>query len=1161
MDKLFLAVFALNENFPFQLFLPTKPIPMKFSLYRSSLLTIVSLGMLSLSPLAAETEAPNEHVLYSYKKAAPLLDGVISGDSAWDTTQAAVDFLTLTTGTPASNATEVRALWNDEGIVFGVTAHTPADYTPLSTHSEPSKNDNIEIWLRLRPDAEVWQQLIIDASGQTSAYISINGNASSTDFDFEAVTSSFKGGWSAEIAIPFASLGLTKPENNAVTGFAVHRIDHSVSPLELSSWASLKRFNETAKFPQLIFSSDWEISPELAYWNNGRANEKLLRRTQVSAAKILATDSPSTEAPKYTLWKYNVAPLTDERRKRHASLETMGLYGNDVYWSGYKNLKDVAPEFYEVAIGLNVALVALSKMEEQSLQLQRAEFYATQDTGEAQAGSPVSLTEVMDELDAIYNLYGSAFDNEWDVPALDGLAGRLATLQEKIASQAGALESRLTALQDRLQKKDPWTPANLRLAADEIPRDKSGTPNGIYHTLYAAFPFQEPIKILWDRWDSTNIDWTRTLPDSDGKGDFQFPLMTKYVDFIQKTSPPGMKVSYHMLFGSYYAMPFPGWLEQKAIEDPDMLLTSSDGLQVESRKVGPESKVLNDGMNINHPFIQEYASASVEALAKRFGKDTAYVVAGWEDNNILHIPGVSSGKGYRTVGYNPTGKAAFREYLAKRYKDIGELNAKWKTDYASYSVIEPPADKWLAPSSDASGLTYEWERFSRMNHLAYSRLLKAAYKKGSPDTPVMIDDSHFLANGNLYWVVKEDVADIYSYHWTPANEDAHWAFLDRLSNRFGKTMGYYENYYAMNSSRVMDDEIKSRAALREFFWRLYTRGNRYIAWWLTPTRSSTAYALAYGGGDFGLDFDGTIFRWSASILPVMFQRGENIEKALVGTLPEPTRAALLQPDASVLNLTARAMAISTGLPPLTNLIMLHNEFLAPGGFPVDFITEEMVLDDKASLSEFSTLIVANGYWMDPAFSTQLKKWVEDGGRLIAIGPFAMDSPWGTPLEKAQSAFQTAFDPVERTGKDLWSVKIPKIESVSPVIKTRPLGKGSIDYLTRSVEAFVSNGKKREQLNGLLADAIPRLAVSNSTSIKLTTRVAEDGTLFVFPVNVSLTDTVTATLSVKGNFESAQDCVIPNGVPLSLKKSEGTVDLDVQLSPGDWTVIRLTPDAE
>ncbi len=1125
-----------------------------------SLLTATLFGVVAISPLGAEPGDLNEHILYSYKKAAPLMDGVVAGDSAWDTTQAAVDFLTITKGTDATNATEVRAIWNDEGIVFGIIAKTPPGYTPMTEHSEPASNDGIEIWLRLRPDADVWQQLLIDASGRTGAYLSMNGNSTHTELAFEAVTSIFEGGWSAEVAIPFAALGVTKPENNAVTGFAVHRIDHSVSPLELSSWAQLERFSQTSKFPQLIFSSDWEVSPELAYWNKNRQNEKLLRRTQVSAGKILMKQAAGAEPQKFTLWKYDVAPLTDERRKRHASLETFGLFGDEIYWSGYKNLKDVAPEFYQVAVGLNVAIVALSKLEEKVLQLQRAEFEATQNTEKSQPNSPVSLTEVMDELDAIYSLYGKAFDNNWDATGLAGLPARLTKLEGKISSQSTAVDSSLGALQAKLQKSAPWTPANLRFAAEDQPTDKSGTPNGLHHTLYASFAYQKPIQILWDRWNSINIDWTRTLPISDGNGDFQFPLMTKYVNFIEKTSP-GMKVSYHMLFGSYYAMPFPDWLQKKAQEDPDMLLTTSDGLQVESRKVGGDAMVLNDGMNINHPFIQQYARDSVEALAKHFGKETAYVVAGWEDNNILHLPGVTSGKGYRTVGYNPTGIEAFRKYLASRYQDISQLNARWKTDFASFAAIEPPDDKWLVPANSVSGLTYEWERFSRMNHLAYSRLLKKAYHAGSPGTPVMIDDSHFLANGNLYWVFKEDVADIYSFHWTPTNEDAIWAILDRLTTRFGKTMGYYENYYAMYSSRVMDDEIKSRAALREFFWRLYARGNRYIAWWLKPSRSPTAYALAYGGGDFGLDFDGTILRWSASILPVMFQRGEDIEKSLVETHPEPTRAALLQPDATVLNLAARAMSISTGLPSLSNLIMLHNEFLAPGGYPADYITEEMILDGKASLSEFSTLIVANGYWMDPAFSIQLKKWVEDGGRLITIGPFAMDSPWGSPLVTDQSAFLTAFAPVERSGNDLWSVKFPRIASDSGAIKTRPLGKGTIKYLGKSIDAFVSNGDRRQQLNDLLAESIPRLAVANSESIKLTTRVADDGTVFVFPVNTSLTNTVSATLRVRGHFASAQDCVIPNGFPLALSQEEGESTFEVQLAPGDWSVIRLTPKAK
>ena len=1132
---------------------------MNIHLYRPLLFTAASLGIISLSPLAAESKPLDEHVLFAYKKIAPRMDGVIDGDPAWENTQIGDDFLIVAKDTTASNATEVRVIWNDETIFFGITARSSSGQAPATANSDPTRNDGVEVWLRLRPDANYWQQLIIDAGGQTATYLSIDGTPTPTALDFEAKTSTFPGGWSAEIAIPLASLGLSKPENGATCGFAVHRVDQSISPTELSSWARLDRFNQTSRFPALVFSDDWEVSPEMAYWNKNREDEKRLRRPRVSAARILAADSHSADAnaAEYTLWKYDISSLTDERRKRLAGLETGGLAGDTVYWSGYKDLKDVAPAFHDVAIGLNKAMVALSKLEEQILNLQRAEFETNQTRATTHDSFPDSLKETAKELDAIYNLYGQAFDKNWNTPALVGLPDRLTKLQEQIATQVGETKSRLTTIQENLQKSAPWKPANLRFAPDDTPKDPSGTPNAIHHTLYGAYPYQKDIQLLWDHWDSVNIDWTRTLPVSDGKGDFRFPLMAKYVDFIQKTSP-GMKVSYHMLFGSCYAMPFPDWLKKEAQKDPDMLLTSSDGLQVESRQVGPAGAIINDGMNINHPLIQQYAKDNITALAKQFGPITSYVVAGWEDNNILHMPGVTLGNGYRTIGYNPTGIQAFQEYLASRYANIADLNSRWMSDYKTFAAIEPPADKWLSPTMEVGGLTYEWERFSRMNHLAYSRLLKTAYQEASPETPVMIDDSHFLMDGNLYWAFKEDIADIYSFHSNPSSEDAVWALLDRLTTRFGKTMGYYENYFPMYTTRVMDDSIKSRAALREFFWSLYGRGNRYMAWWMAYNNSPTTYALAYGGGTFGLDFDQTIMRWSTSLLPVMFQRGMDIEKSLVETHPEPTRAALLQPDASVLNLSARAMRTSTGLPPISSLFLLHNEFLAPGGFPADFITEEMVLDGKASLSEFSTLIVANGYWMDPAFSLQLMKWIQDGGRLIAIGPFAMDSPWGTPLEKTQSAFLTAFDPVQRTGKDLWSVKIPKGNSDSSVIKHRTLGKGRIDYLGRSVEAFVSNDAKRQQLIDLLAEAIPRLAVAESETVRLITRVSDDGTVFVFPVNHSLNETVTTTVRLQGDFDLAQDCVIPNGLPLALRRENGESKFDIQLAPGDWTVIRLTP---
>ena len=1126
---------------------PSLPAPRILKLAYLALALAIPAGSTS----SAEAQL-DEHSLFAFQKRGPQMDGVLEGDEAWSDTQAAVDFLVLGSEQAASHATEGRAVWDGDSLYFGITAKLPSGAAPEVGSSEPWGNDCVEIWLQDPADNAAWYQFIIDAKGQGACLLHGKAGGTQASVEFHAVTKRSVGGWTAEVQIPFASIGMPVPKNGLLTGFALHRADASASPPQLSSWARLSGFNQSSRFPRLVFSTDWEVSPELSYWSRQKGGQELLRRKQVSARQILAGSGKTETA--YTLLHYDPITILAERRKRHARLTTSGLYGDTVYWSGYKDLQVVAPAFYDAAMGINRCMMDLSALDNDRLQLARAAGYASAWSQESKGLS--ELPTLLAELDALYAIYGSAFDADWNVAALGDIGTGITTLSEKIAGARKETAAALARLQGAVAAVAPWQMPNLRFGSGESSYDASGTPNRIHHSLYGAFPYQAPIRLFWTDWDAVNIDWTRAVPASTENGTFTFPEMQRHADFIQKIAP-NAGLTYHMLFGSYYAMPFPSWLEARAAAVPDMLIESADGKRVTKRTAGTAPVPIYDGMNVNHPEVQSYARSSIKALAREFGPLTAYVVAGWEDNNILHLSDDPVANGYRTVGYNPTGRAAFREYLRSHHRSIDKLNARWKTNYASFEAIEPPADKWLQPAKKATGLTYEWEKFIRWNHLQYSRLLRDSYREASPKTPVMIDDSHFLADGNLYAVFREGVADIVSYHWTPSNEDAIWSMIDRLTVRFGKTAGYFENYFPMYTNRAQGDELKARAALSEFFWRLYVRGNRYVAWWLQPHTGSSEYAAAYGGGLFGLDFDQTISRWSMSILPVMFERGRAIEKALVETRPEPTRAAILQPDASVMNLAARTHRVATNLAPVTGAITLHNEFLAPGGFPVDFITEDMVLDGKASLDEFDTLIVINGFWMQPDLGTRLTAWVRNGGTLIAFGPCAMQDPWGQPLEPDASPFLSAFDGAKVTGNDIWSAKIPAT-TPSSSISAQPLGKGHVVFLREPLDAFLRTPEGRGKINDLLDQKIPRSAVSDSDQIKLATRVAPDGTRYLFPVNVSLDKPAKATIRLRGKFADALDLVVPGGFPVALQRVETGSTFTLELAPGDWTALRLIP---
>jgi len=60
---------------------------------------------------------------------------------------------------------------------------------------------------------------------------------------------------------------------------------------------------------------------------------------------------------------------------------------------------------------------------------------------------------------------------------------------------------------------------------------------------------------------------------------------------------------------------------------------------------------------------------------------------------------------------------------------------------------------------------------------------------------------------------------------------------------------------------------------------------------------------------------------------------------------------------------------------------IHNRLLRPMNLPHDYIAEEMVLDAKAKLADYTLLLIPYGPYMSEEFSNMLKDWVKKrGGR-------------------------------------------------------------------------------------------------------------------------------------------------------------------------------------
>lgn len=343
----------------------------------------------------------------------------------------------------------------------------------------------------------------------------------------------------------------------------------------------------------------------------------------------------------------------------------------------------------------------------------------------------------------------------------------------------------------------------------------------------------------------------------------------------------------------------------------------------------------------------------------------------------------------------------------------------------------------------------------------------------------MIDNSHFMLDGNMYTLFKENAADIYSFHSNPSTEETMWTYLGSLARRYGKSLGYHENYHDMYGRDYLPDERVAKHAIRRFFFNLYARDVRNVTWWLRYTTSPTDYVAAYGGGTFNLDHDQTIFRWSTTELAPMFARGRRLERALIDTVPETSRIAVVQPSATVLN--RASMGVShRDCPTLQSLLDAHRKLLEPMNFAHEFITEEMVLDGAASLAEFQVLVLPPARWMSQELSSQLGEWVMKGGTLVAVGPFALVDEYSHELPRTDSLFQRIFPEAKRTGADDWSYSVAGEDPATATVLLRRYGRGTVAYLNAPLATITHDAQRTHVLEQLISRAAHRRCPQQGT---------------------------------------------------------------------------------
>ena len=433
---------------------------------------------------------------------------------------------------------------------------------------------------------------------------------------------------------------------------------------------------------------------------------------------------------------------------------------------------------------------------------------------------------------------------------------------------------------------------------------------------------------------------------------------------------------------------------------------------------------------------------------------------------------------------------------------------------------------------------------------------RRSLKKGAPDVPVMPDPSHFLREGNTYLMYRENTGDMMSFHSRPGMEEPMWVYLETMNRAFGMVTGYFENYFGMWAKAHLNDERLARRVLNKFFFKLFLRDVRVSAWWLRAASHPTAILVAYNGNSFNVEYQQTIYRWSTTAIPAMFRTCRSIEKALLESSQENPRTAVIQPCASVFNL-ASMKHDSNDSDTLSLMYDLHNKLLSPGNIAHDYLPEEMVLDGKGSLDDYTVLFLPYAPYMSEELAGRLTKWVKRGGTLIAAGPFALKNEFGLDLADRSSLFKTLVPGYRKTGPDAWDYSVDGTdERAQPQILETAFGEGRVVHLNRMLDLYLRKPSLKRSLMEFVEEACEQTAVSPDADLEILVREGDHGERYLGLCNKNVQEPLETTVTVQGRVEEPVDLLIPGFFRVPSDFDGKKTVLKIYLEPGDWTLIRL-----
>ena len=177
----------------------------------------------------------------------PTIDGTLD-DAVWRQVQPATDFGLLGRVGGSEEATRAWAAWDDANLYVAYEC-PESGREQLSLSSEKIwTRDAVDTAINPSGDRVVFQQIIIDAGGQMQQFTQ-GMDGQSVTWDVRHAVGSYDGGWTVEMAVSWASMGVEPAAGMALTGnFVRYRPYPPVD--EMHTWSPMPgpAINDPARF-------------------------------------------------------------------------------------------------------------------------------------------------------------------------------------------------------------------------------------------------------------------------------------------------------------------------------------------------------------------------------------------------------------------------------------------------------------------------------------------------------------------------------------------------------------------------------------------------------------------------------------------------------------------------------------------------------------------------------------------------------------------------------------------------------------------------------------------------------------------------------------------------------------------------------------------------